>query len=99
MRGFMKKGCKIAILLRHPCQLSDACSCGRAFLEIGAAVSYYCLCRASDPEINWNIKPLLDTQAPCFTDSLDLALQYELKCLSFRDVVQGIESADWIIPI
>lgn len=95
----MRKGHKIAILLRHPGQLSDACSYGRALIEIGAVVSYYCLCCVTAPEMNWNIKPLLAIQAPCYTNNLEIARRHKLECLSIGAIVQGIESADWVIPI
>ncbi len=95
----MKKGHQIAILLRHPCQLSNACHCAREMMKIGAVVSFYCLCSTSGSKIKWNISALLDTQAQCFTNSHDLALRNDLECLSFGAVVQGIGSADWIIPM
>ena len=92
-------GQQIAILLRNPHRLLDARRCGQTLLEYGAAVSFYCLCRETDPETNWNIQPLLTTCAPCFTDSSDLAAQYNLACLPFSSLAQEIESCDWVIPI
>lgn len=95
----MKKVQKIAILLRHPHRLSDACCCGQTLLECGAAVSFFCLCREFDPAVHWDIRPLLATRVPCFTDNSDLAARYDLACLSLRSLVHRIESSDWVIPI
>ena len=95
----MKHGLQIAILLRHPHRLLDAHRCGQALMQYGATVSFYCLCRETDPKMDWNIQPLLATCASCFTDSSDLAVRYNLACLSFSSLVRKIESCDWIIPI
>jgi hypothetical protein len=99
MRDEMNKGQRIAILLRHPQRLTDACHCGQTLLECGAAVSFFCLCREFDPAVQWDIQSLLATRVPCFTDNSDLAARYDLAHLSLRSLVRRIESSDWVIPI
>lgn len=98
-RNQVKKGKQIAILLRHPQRLRDACRCGQALMENGAAVRFYCLCQTIGSKMHWNFKPLQATQSPCFTDNSYLASRYNLACLPFHSIVQGIESCDWVIPI
>ncbi len=95
----MENGRQIAIVLRNPHRLMDALRCGQALIEYGAAVSFYCLCHKMDCAMQWDLRSLLTTCAPCFTDNCDLAARYHLACLPFSALATGIASCDWVIPI
>ena len=74
------KGCHmadsqtIAILLKHEHKLDDALHYAALLIDSGARVAFYCLCRRRCRSGIWNVLPLLDTEAACYTDNPRLAM-------------------------
>lgn len=99
VRDPMDNGQQIAIVLKNPYRLMDACRCAQTLMECGADVSFYCFCPKIDARMQWEFQSLLATCAPCFTDNRDLAARYHLACLPFTTLAVGIASCDWVIPI
>lgn len=89
---------KIAILLKYQRRLDDALRCAKVWAERGAKVSFLCLCRSQCQREDWNVQPLLDLDAECYTDDIELAHRFNLDCLSMASVASYLKSVDWVIP-
>ncbi|MGD9008381.1 MAG: hypothetical protein PVG41_10675 [Desulfobacteraceae bacterium] len=87
-----------AILLRHEHKLDDALHYAALLIDSGAKVAFFCLCRRRCRSGLWNVLPLLDTEAACYTDDPRLAKRYELDCLTDAGLVQLLKTVDWVIP-
>jgi hypothetical protein len=88
----------IAILLKHRHKLDDALHWAALMIDSGATVAFYCLCRNRCRNGLWNLLPLLDTEAACYTDNPRLANRYDLDCLTDVALVRHLETVDWVIP-
>jgi hypothetical protein len=88
----------IAILLKHEHKLDDALHYAALLIDSGATVAFYCLCQRRCRNGLWNVLPLLDTEAACYTDNPSLAKRYDLNCLTDVGLVQHLKTVDWVIP-
>ncbi len=88
----------IAILLKHEDKLDDALHYASLLIDSGAKVGFYCLCRRRCRKGLWNVLPLLDMEAACYTDNPRLAMRYDLDCLTDAGLVHHLKTADWVIP-
>jgi hypothetical protein len=88
----------IAILLKHEHKLDDALHYASLLIDAGAEVAFYCLCRRRYRNGLWNVLPLLDTEAACYTDNPDLAKRYDLDYLTDAGLVHHLKTVDWVIP-